>query len=380
MKSPLMIGGGIGLGIVLMAAMASGLIWLSGPARTIPGGKLAVYPTPALSGPSATEAQFDPATQITLIRRALGRPDLQLTYDSIQGLTNAPSRQAAVYLDPSGSKYYVDLQTGRFSALEPGLDSGPKSPADQAPDMDALRSIAARFAQENSTRLPELQGSLTYEEGCKVSRCFFRWDARNLPIDWSSTSWAIMPPFLQVGLLPDGEVFAYYDTLDLFEQTLPVSPPEPTPADVLGGGSVQDGPFTFDLRLFRDPAFTPQPVAPSLYSDMQGWGAYTYWTYTGSEVIGPVTTYWGTEPQVDQLLQATYSLVAIGSSGGRTGGILLPGGSMIPGRSQAGDRERLVLKVTTPRGDFGAVLLFTLQRGSSGFEPIDISTEPLGTP
>ncbi len=380
MKSPLLIGVSIGVGIVFIAAVASGLIWLSSPLRGVPEGKSMIFPTTVVSDGTTSAPDLDTAAQINSIRLSLGNPDLQLTFDSLEGLTNASSRQAAVYIDAAGSKYYVDLQTGRFAALEPGLNSVREPTPNSTLDMGELRSIATRLAQANSPRLAELKGSLTYEESCKGSRCFFRWDARNLPIDWNGTDWAIMPPFLQIGLLTDGEVFAYYDTLDLFEQTLPVAAPQPTPTDVLGGGSVQDGSFTFDLRIFRDPALTLQPVSPSLYSDMPGFGAYVYWSYTGTEVMGPVTTYWGTQPLVEQLLQATYSSVAIGSTGGRNGGILLPGGPMIPGQSQPGDREQLVLKVTTPRGDFGAVLLFTLQKSSAGFEPVDISVEPLSHP
>ncbi len=380
MKSPLIVGGSIGLAVVLSAILASGLMWLSSPRRGIPEGKPATFPTPDASGSGSTESTVDQAAQINLIRRSLGKPELLLDFDSIQGLANAVARQAAVYVDAAGSKYYVDLQTGRFSVLEPPADSGPKAPGAQDLDLDALRSIATRFAQANSPRLLELKGMLAYEEGCKIRLCFFRWDARTLPIDWSGTGWELTPPFLQVGLLSTGDVFSYNDTLDLFEQTLPVAVPQPTPADGLGGGAVQDGPFTFDLRLFRDPTLTLQPLSPSLYSDLQGCGAYMYWSYTGTEVIGPVTTYWGTQPHVEQLLQATYSSVSTGSTGGRTGGILLPGGAMIPGHSQAGDREQLVLKVVTPNGDFGAILLFTLQKGARGLEPAEISIEPLAKP
>ena len=385
MKSPFVIGGSIGVGIVLVAAVASGLMWLSRPALSIPAGKPAAFPSPqgqlAPEGPGfgPPPSGVDQAAQIDLIRRTLGKPDLKLTFDSIQNLANATGRSAATYVDADGSRYRIDLQTGRLAEIDAGLASHPEVPASQVKSMDELRNIAARFAEANSSRLPELNPSLTYEEGCKISLCFFRWDARNLPIDWSSTNWALMPPFLQVGLLTDGQVAAYYNTLDLFEAALPVTAAQPTPAHAVGGGTVQDGPFSFDLRLIQDPSLTQQPVAPSLYSDLEGFGSYMYWSYTGSEVIGPVTTYCGTEPQVDQLLQATHALVQIGSRGGRTGGILLPGGSMMPGQSRAGDRERVVLKVTAPNGDYGAVLLFTLKQGADGFEPKDISVELMGS-
>jgi len=152
-----------------------------------------------------------------------------------------------------------------------------------------------------------------------------------------------------------------------------IAPSEPTPENLIGGGTIQDGPFVFDLRLFRDPTFSQQPVAASLYSDLNGVGAYLYWVYQGPKAIGPVQTYWGTLPQFDQLIQATYTSINKRSSGGRTGGVLLPGGSFLPGESKVGDHIQVALKVQTPNGEFGAVLHFTLNQGANGFEPIDIS-------
>ena len=43
---------------------------------------------------------------------------------------------------------------------------------------------------------------------------FFRWDYRNK--DWSGTPWALMPPFLQIGMSADGKLVTYTNTLDLF--------------------------------------------------------------------------------------------------------------------------------------------------------------------
>ena len=140
---------------------------------------------------------------------------------------------------------------------------------------------------------------------------------------------------------------------------------------------ILDGPFIFDLRLLRDSTLNLQPVATSLYSDLSGIGAYMYWFYRLSDVIGPVETYWGTFPYLDQLHSDTYPSISLGSSGGRTGGVLLPGGSSIPGESKAGDHIQVVLKVQTPNGDFGAVLHFTLNLGANGFEPIEISVSVL---
>lgn len=317
------------------------------------------------------------AHDLALIRQIMGRPDLQLTFQSIQLGANAPGRNAALYTDETGAKYYVDIESERLAAIEPHLVTHPEIPAEQVKSMDELGGIAGQFAYANSPRLAQLNKDLLYEEGCKVNICFFRWDARNMDMDWSGTDWAMMPPFLQVGVLTNGQIATYDNTLDLFETTLPIAPPQPTPQAILGGGTVQDGPFVFVLYFFRDPAMSQQTVTPSLYSELESVGAYLYWFYHGPETIGPVETHWGTLPQLDQLLQATYASISTGSSGGRTGGVLLPGGSFLSGESQPGDRVQEALKVITPDGEYGAVLAFTLKQGVHGFEPADISVEVL---
>jgi len=161
-----------------------------------------------------------------------------------------------------------------------------------------------------------------------------------------------------------------------FVVTTPESP-QPTPPAVIGGGVVSDGPFIFDLRLFRDASFGRNPVAASLYGDLEGIGSWLYWFYDGTGTVGPVKTYWGTLPHLDQLLQETYASIPAGSSGGRTGGVMLPGGFFTPGESRPGDRVRVALEVILPDASYGAVLAFTLTKGPHGFEPAGISVGPL---
>jgi hypothetical protein len=174
-------------------------------------------------------------------------------------------------------------------------------------------------------------------------------------------------------------------TLPMIEAStsaVPISEPlfiplQPTPQSVIFGEMVESGPFLFDLRLFYDATLNQQPIASSLYSDMNGIGSFMYWCYQGNEPSGPIETYWGTLPQLNQLLQETYVSVQPGSCGGRTGGIMLPGGLFLDGESKVGDQVQVALKVKTVEGEFGAVLIFTLAQGSNGFEPTDISVRPL---
>lgn len=153
-----------------------------------------------------------------------------------------------------------------------------------------------------------------------------------------------------------------------------VAPQEPTPAYALGGGTLVDGPLTFDLRLFRDSNYRQDPIAPSLYSDLVGIGAYMHWSYDGAYLEGPVQVFWGTLPETGELLQDGAPFLERGSRGGRTGGVLLPGGPFLPGESKAGDRVRVALQVSSPEASFCAVLSFTLREGPLGLEPLDIST------
>ncbi len=152
---------------------------------------------------------------IALIRQITGKPDLNLTFQSISNIANAPGRNTALYTDETGAKYYIDIDTARLAQIEPNFQSHPNIPANEKKSMDELRGIARQFASTNSPRLAELESVLLYEENCKGAICFFRWDYRNK--DWSGTDWVMMPPFLQVGVLSNGEIVTYIDTLDLFK-------------------------------------------------------------------------------------------------------------------------------------------------------------------
>ncbi len=52
----------------------------------------------------------------------------------------------------------------------------------------------------------------------------------------------------------------------------------------------------------------------------------------------------------------------------------------MPGRSKSGDEVQVAMEVVTPQGEYGAMLIFTLQQGADGFEPTNIKVTllPLG--
>ena len=160
-------------------------------------------------------AKVNKDMDMAMIRQVTGKTNLRPSFQSIQGIANAPSRSAALYVDETGTNYYVDLETSRLAQIEPHFPTHPNIPADKTKNIDELRAIAEKFALENSPRLADLKSTLLYEENGKGDIYFFRWDYRNK--DWSGTDWAMMPPFLQVGVLANGDVVIYINTLDLFK-------------------------------------------------------------------------------------------------------------------------------------------------------------------
>lgn len=152
---------------------------------------------------------------MTTIRRVVNKPDLRLTFQTIQGTANAPGRNAALYVDDTGTRYYVDLKTARLVQIEPNFPTHPNIPYNEKKSIEELRAIAEQFALANSPYLQELKSILLYEENGKGDFYFFRWDYHNK--DWSGTDWKMMPPFLQVGVLANGDIATYINTLDLIE-------------------------------------------------------------------------------------------------------------------------------------------------------------------
>ncbi len=160
-------------------------------------------------------ANVNQELNMATIRQVVGKPDLRLTFQTIEGTANAPRRNAALYVDDTGTRYYIDLKTARLVQIEPNYPTHPNIPDNEKKSVEELRAIAEQFALANSPHLQELKSILLYEENGKGDFYFFRWDYRNK--DWSGTDWMMMPPFLQVGVLANGDVAIYINTLDLIE-------------------------------------------------------------------------------------------------------------------------------------------------------------------
>jgi DNA-binding CsgD family transcriptional regulator len=164
-------------------------------------------------------ARVNKDADTALIRRILDQPDLVLKFQSIGDNGNDGGRNDAIYADDIGTKYYVDIEAGRLASIQSGFAGHPNAPANAVKSVDELRRLARQFATANSPRFSELEAVLSYQEGSKGDGTeaiyFFNW--RYTSRDWTGTDWAMMPPFLQIGMLGDGQIVTYFDTLDLFE-------------------------------------------------------------------------------------------------------------------------------------------------------------------
>jgi transposase len=54
---------------------------------------------------------------MALLRQIMGKPDLQLTFQSVGGIPNAPWQSAALYTDETGAKYLGTLDRKQIAVL-----------------------------------------------------------------------------------------------------------------------------------------------------------------------------------------------------------------------------------------------------------------------
>jgi hypothetical protein len=148
------------------------------------------------------------------IRQTLGDPNLELTFQGVQNLANAKGIKVAVFVDAAGTSYSVAIDAGRLAGIDPPLGPHINVPALEVTPIADIRNQAEKFAADSSLRFTALKGQLQYEESSKADIYFFRWDYRGK--DWSGTPWAMMPPFLQIGMSADGKLVTYTNTLDLY--------------------------------------------------------------------------------------------------------------------------------------------------------------------
>jgi hypothetical protein len=177
----------------------SSLVTLTGDPRSIT--ELALSTSSASLTPEPFEGQ---ETAIAQIRNFLANGDLDLTYVELTLMINSPNadRQVAIFYDPVGTRYSVDPSTYVLTQIEP---SGLRFQTSDPIPLDALREGAFALA-EDSPGFSENAGSLRYEEGVKGELHFFVWV-------YQDAGWKFNSPQLQVGLLQDGTLYTYLNTL-----------------------------------------------------------------------------------------------------------------------------------------------------------------------
>jgi DNA-binding CsgD family transcriptional regulator len=159
-------------------------------------------------------AGIDQPAQIAVIQAALAQPDLHLAFQKVETMANAPSIHVAIYLDEAGTRYSVTNDTGRLAAIQPAETAPIDVPAAEVKTIEMLRPVAEKFALAHSPRYAQMKNDLRFEEGGKGDIYFYTWHIKNK--DWSGTDWAMMPPFLQIGVSADGTIRTYINTLDLY--------------------------------------------------------------------------------------------------------------------------------------------------------------------
>ncbi len=177
----------------------SSLVTLDGDPSSIP--ELTFSPT-IDSQPTPSFANQE--TAIACIRTFLGQPDLSLMFIELTIMINSPDAdwQVSVFEDPVAIRYSVDLSTCTLVQIEPsGLQHASVSPV----SLDVIRQIAQDIAARSPGFL-SLEPTLQYEEGQKNEIHFFSW------ID-TRPGWRFNPPQLQVGILDDGSLRTYMNTL-----------------------------------------------------------------------------------------------------------------------------------------------------------------------
>lgn len=176
------------------------------------------------------------------------------------------------------------------------------------------------------------------------------------------------------------ETPAWYSLLPLTPEPAPTPsqvwpsllPPTPQPQQILGGGSVESGPFTFILWVIKDPDFGHNPVAPSLYSDLEGRAVYMGWMYRGETTFaGPVFEYWGLPLPRPDALPAEYARVEPGWGGGRVAGVHFRP-DLLPAEKPPEGPVRVGFLLITPQGPYGACIRFALTGDGRDIDPASI--------
>jgi hypothetical protein len=158
---------------------------------------------------SGETIEISQAQAIAHIQGFVGVPDLALTFRAMADSLNAPEPlRVATFADQYGSQFQVELTGWRVveADMSPYVDategSRPLTPAE-------LRGRAESLLTANTPIFAAIRDRLTYQEGVKGDIHFFSWD------DLTYQGRQFMPPMARVGLMPDGRLVTYINSLFL---------------------------------------------------------------------------------------------------------------------------------------------------------------------
>jgi len=158
------------------------------------------------SGETVEISQTQAITQIQIF---VGVADMALTFQAMGDSLNAPEPlRVAIFADRYGSQFQVELTSWRVveADMSPSVDataaSRPLTPAE-------LRAQAEDLLTANTPTFAAIRDRLSYEEGVKGDIHFYSWD------DLTYQGWQVMPPMARLGLMPDGRLITYINSLFL---------------------------------------------------------------------------------------------------------------------------------------------------------------------
>jgi TolB protein len=146
---------------------------------------------------------------------------------------------------------------------------------------------------------------------------------------------------------------------------------------VIGGGTVQNDDFTFQIYLYCDEALRAD--TPESFSEISGLGIYAKWVYNGPLLEGEFWDLYGIEPGVKR--STGFSNLSKGSSAGYNGGLVFPDASsnawQVSELVKDGMPLQFSVKVQTRLMLYGARLSFKLAEGANGLIPMEIGVRAL---
>lgn len=156
---------------------------------------------------------------------------------------------------------------------------------------------------------------------------------------------------------------------------LSLSDPSYQPRALAGGGTMENGAFTFQIWLLCDPIFSRKNARGDYFSEIDGLGIYTHWRYHGPAMEGKIQEYAGIEPFVR--LRSESGPVSKEVSSSDYQGLSFPSG-LIPDFSKGNTTLRFIVKTRTPDGVLaGAALSFILQPNENGYRILDAHIQAL---